>query len=500
MTMRSITILMSVLTAAAPSACLAQGTSGAQFLGIGIGARAAGLGGAYVSLADDGTSLYWNPAGLAQVGGHRVSFSHVSWLSDAAYQFAAYALPVGDGAVGVGLEEGALSWDNTGEGVFEAGDFMGAVGYGRRLRPNLGVGGSAKFIASSLGENRASTYAFDLGLAYRPVEDVLVGAVVRNIGPGMAFEDESDPLPVTLAAGASYDWRDVTVALDFEKVNDLGLTTRLGVEYRPIEQLALRAGYAGESESALAALTAGVGFNWNDAWAVDYAYRSSDLGGVHQFGLSAAFGEGGGLVACATGGEGAAAPALPRPNLTVITELVREVVTEAIERMRLPEACEIHLSQVDQHDASWLVQSILLEELTARGHVVVMGSTSQAGSEESARPVYEISYRVVSCSTAYPRAWREWVIGSRKVERKTSVDIHFRLSDATGVIVWAGNVDQERREIIPGERLDELATPGQSFASPEMEPGGWDKVLEPVVVAGIVGGLIYLFYTSRSSD
>ncbi len=42
--------------------------------------------------------------------------------------------------------------------------------------------------------------------------------------------------------------------------------------------------------------------------------------------------------------------------------------------------------------------------------------------------------------------------------------------------------------------------PGQTFTAPELEPGGWDKILEPVVVAGIVGGLIYLFYTSKTSN
>ena len=30
-----------------------------------IGARALGMGGAFVGLANDGTALYWNPAGLA---------------------------------------------------------------------------------------------------------------------------------------------------------------------------------------------------------------------------------------------------------------------------------------------------------------------------------------------------------------------------------------------------------------------------------------------------
>ncbi len=38
-----------------------------DFLTNGVGARALGLGGAYVSIADDATATYWNPAGIAAV-------------------------------------------------------------------------------------------------------------------------------------------------------------------------------------------------------------------------------------------------------------------------------------------------------------------------------------------------------------------------------------------------------------------------------------------------
>ena len=92
------------------------------------------------------------------------------------------------------------------------------------------------------------------------------------------------------------------------------------------------------------------------------------------------------------------------------------------------------------------------------------------------------------------------MVGARRFERRTAVDIRFELSDQTKTIVWAGGVQRERREIISGGRIDDLQAPGQSFASPESEQSGWDKIFEPVIVAGIVGGLIYLFYTSRSTD
>ena len=36
-----------------------------EFLKLGVGARALGMGGAFAGLADDASAAYWNPAGLA---------------------------------------------------------------------------------------------------------------------------------------------------------------------------------------------------------------------------------------------------------------------------------------------------------------------------------------------------------------------------------------------------------------------------------------------------
>jgi len=502
MTSRKLTILVAVLLSVLPPASLAQGTSGAQFLGVGIGARAVGMGGAYTSVADDGTALHWNPAGLTQVEGHRLTLSHVSWLSDARYQYASYAAPAGsNAAIGVALEQGSVSWDNTDEGSFESGDFAGIVGYGRRVTADIGVGADLKFLSSSLGDHSAASYAVDLGVLYSVNDATRIGAAVRNLGPGLSFVSDADPLPATLTVGGSHLWHGVLLSMDLEKANDLGATTRIGAEYRPVPYLALRGGWIGGDEKALSNLTGGVGVNWREQWALDYAYRSSDLGGTHQFALSTGFGGGGGVAAPASvnDDEGLSHSAIPKSNLVVISELTGEVVAEAVGRMGLSEGSRLHLRQVDTHDASWLIKSILLEELTSRGHAVRAGVMAASQSQDDTLE-YEIAYRVVYCQTSLPRSWREWVVGARKFERRTAVDIRFELSDSTKAIVWAGGVQRERREIIPAGRLSDLEAPGQTFASPEVEPGGWDKIFEPVIVAGIVGGLIYLFYTSRSTD
>src|SRR5688572_28460738 len=53
-----------------------EGSSGATFQKIGVGARAAGMGGAYSAMADDVTALYWNPAGAARLQGINVAASY----------------------------------------------------------------------------------------------------------------------------------------------------------------------------------------------------------------------------------------------------------------------------------------------------------------------------------------------------------------------------------------------------------------------------------------
>ena len=56
------------------------GIGAATFLEIGVGARAAAMGGAYAAISDDATALYWNPAGVAWVDGLQIEFMHSEWL------------------------------------------------------------------------------------------------------------------------------------------------------------------------------------------------------------------------------------------------------------------------------------------------------------------------------------------------------------------------------------------------------------------------------------
>ena len=89
------------------SMCLGQdltktGTTAAQFLKIGVGSRAIGMGGAFTATADDITAMYWNPSGLGNNYGSEALFNHVRWFADINYDYAAFATHLsGFGTVGV---------------------------------------------------------------------------------------------------------------------------------------------------------------------------------------------------------------------------------------------------------------------------------------------------------------------------------------------------------------------------------------------------------------
>ena len=66
------------------------GTTAAQFLKIGVGARAIGMGGAQTGVTGDISAIYWNPAALSRMNiNSELMFNHVKWLADINFDFAA---------------------------------------------------------------------------------------------------------------------------------------------------------------------------------------------------------------------------------------------------------------------------------------------------------------------------------------------------------------------------------------------------------------------------
>lgn len=247
-------ILALVLTglAAGPALALSSkaGTSGAQFLKLGAGARAAGMGHAYAAAADDVHAAYYNPGALTRLAKPEVSAAHTQYFQGTKYEYAAWALPFdrketwSSHALGLSLYsfkvediERRTQDTDLAAGLFSAADFAYQVTYSYRKTEHFGLGVSAKVVRETLDTVKQSAFAFDLG-AHRRFENgrlpfpVDLAVVARNLGTKLNYAQGSDPLPTALVLGAAvHPTRALTLDLDLIKYRDTNVLIALGAEY-----------------------------------------------------------------------------------------------------------------------------------------------------------------------------------------------------------------------------------------------------------------------------
>ena len=130
------------------------GTTSANFLEIGYGSAGIAMGDAYVSLARDVSSLYWNPAGLGHMTNNEFQGMYQPWIADinTSYIGFGYVDPlIGTFAfgliyVGYGEEEvtSLLMQEGTGE-KFDGVDYSFSFSYGRKLVQWFSFGAARTF-------------------------------------------------------------------------------------------------------------------------------------------------------------------------------------------------------------------------------------------------------------------------------------------------------------------------------------------------------------------
>ena len=157
-----------------------------EFLNIGVGARALGMGKVQVSLANDATAGYWNPAGLVnQTHKYDGVLMHSELFSGVVKNdYAAFSMPLDDkSAIGVSVMR--LGVDNIADTrnlineygyvdyskieYFSVADYALLLSYSRKVSQveGLSVGGNAKVIYRNIGKF-AHGYGFgiDAGVQY----------------------------------------------------------------------------------------------------------------------------------------------------------------------------------------------------------------------------------------------------------------------------------------------------------------------------------------------
>ncbi len=256
-----------------------KGTSAENFLKLGVGARAIGMGEAFTAVAADANAVYWNPAGLANLDRRQINVMHNTWLVETYYDHISFASPFKKGAICAGI-----TYLGTGDidkylnsqdkiGTYNAYDMALTAGYGYKLSDELLVGVSGKLLQSKIDSHDANGLAIDIGvLSKTPVENLTVGGTIQNVGSKIKFNKDGDPLPLMVKVGAAYTMLDdnLTAALDITKARDNDAKFNLGCEYLLNKSFAVRAGYNSKIDEG-DGITAGIGYK-HPVVTVDYAY------------------------------------------------------------------------------------------------------------------------------------------------------------------------------------------------------------------------------------
>lgn len=314
------------------------GTTAAKFLSIGIGARANAMGGAFTSIANDASALYWNPAGVASLTDFEAMFTYTSLYKDLNINinYVAIVLPAGEmGNFGVSvtaLDYGEMNVttvefpEGTGE-RFSASNYAFALSYARNITDDFAAGVTVKYILEDIFNSSANGVAFDVGTIFRtPFLGIKFSSIITNYGSKMqmAGEDlliryDADPnsngnnetvdayyktdkfdLPLRLQIGLSKDFafmneQRFTISVDATHPNDNAEYLNIGGELSFLENLiSLRGGYKGLLlENNQEGLTLGVGLQYTlgiFSVGFDYSYQKFEfLDYVHSFGVGIKF-------------------------------------------------------------------------------------------------------------------------------------------------------------------------------------------------------------------
>lgn len=345
-----VSSLILTLVSVAKFALAEDGSHTAEFLSHGVGARALGMGSAFVSIADDATAAYWNPAGLAKVEKHAFSIMYSDSFGAGEggflnkgiveYNFVNYVHQVnGFGSLGIswirlgvddiplttftdtngnGLDDDYLELDgipgkseNDGQyfepptvtGYFSNTDNALLISYARKVSPKFSIGANYKLLRQSIFENAGSGNGLDVGFITGPFVGFHFGGMLEDAtGTQVRWDTGAEPTftrSPRFRFGASYQRAlpaigDLTVGADVQmNQKDLnqenkvgGPLFRLGAEYWLLNVVAFRVGTEAEKLALGAGLRLGMG---EATMFADYAFNAHDIGNSQRISISGIF-------------------------------------------------------------------------------------------------------------------------------------------------------------------------------------------------------------------
>lgn len=182
----------------------AYGTTSAEFLLFGAGARGAALGDAFAAIASDVTALYYNPGAAALITRPGASISTYDYVADTRYSWGGIAFPFSGGSRTFGLQLGTFGFDNQpvytvdqpeGTGaVYSVSQTFAGASFAQNFSDRFSAGVTAKFVFDQLGEVSGTAFAVDFGTSFHSQlnnHPIRLAFVVSNLGTDLAYSGDA---------------------------------------------------------------------------------------------------------------------------------------------------------------------------------------------------------------------------------------------------------------------------------------------------------------------
>jgi hypothetical protein len=141
----------------------------------------------------------------------------------------------------------------------------------------------------------------------------------------------------------------------------------------------------------------------------------------------------------------------------------------------------------EKHEANWIIEHLLIEQMLSRGTTVVLDSTGV--SPYASR----LAYRIVDLNIRGSSG----LVGST-VSRECRITTALRLSsESDGAVLWQDESSGHQGDRVPKTHIDALSNDDFGFADTSIEKRSWGKIAEPAIVSGVLGSLVYFFFSNR---
>ncbi|MDI6785641.1 MAG: PorV/PorQ family protein [bacterium] len=281
------------------------GSTGANFLKIGVSSKAEAMGDTYVALADDAYAIFWNPGGLGNIKYTEITTTYNKYLEGISHGFIAFVYPTRYAGVYGGsiiylmsgdIEEtevnstGGYKYDGKSFSTYE---YCFAGSYGYRFNRKVSAGCNVKLIQGKLADYSSSiAFGLDIGVVCSPWEMFNLGLSVQNIGTKIRYDKKDFGLPFAVRLGTAFRLLDdrLILVLDINKPNDNEVNAHAGIECTLLEVFSLRAGYQVGSKDDLWNYSVGFGVKLKGLY-FDYAFKpAEDFSSTHKISVGYKFG------------------------------------------------------------------------------------------------------------------------------------------------------------------------------------------------------------------